>query len=288
MSRKVCGDAPDAVQAARTRVVLVCAESDGRGCWWSLGLHERDRLLCIGCGARLTTRLHSLMSSTRNNWTRSRTSTWTPVTVAGSPGLWVEGSFRTSDGESAEWCVAASRTTGRLVHFVDSRSAGLLLLIVDKRTYAIGYGQGHRLLSSDEKDRRFGLEFAIRALDPKQVSKLMRRRPGARGRTEVTRMPSGSSIWAFDVSDAYADLVGGPGGKSESLQLSHTRPDRPVPVDGGVGLRIRLATDPDKLVADIRIIAEVLDRERIADLEFADRMRPFAGHRHRRSSGRRP
>ncbi len=48
-----------------------------------------------------------------------------------------------------------------------------------------------------------------------------------------------------------------------------------MPVDGGVGLRIRLATDPDKLVADIRIIAEVLDRERIADLEFADRMRPL-------------
>jgi uncharacterized protein (TIGR04141 family) len=197
------------------------------------------------------------------------------VTVAGSSGLWVEGSFRTSGGESAEWCVAASRTTGRLVHFVDSRSAGLLLLIVDKRTYAIGYGQGHRLLSGDEKDRRFGLEFAIRALDPKQVSKLMRRRLGARGRTEVTRMPSGSSIWAFEVSDAYADLVGGAGGKSESLQLTHTRPDRPVPVDGGVGLRIRLATDPAELVADIRTIAQVLDRERIADLEFADRMRPL-------------
>src|SRR4051794_20652108 len=84
------------------------------------------------------------------------------VAVAGSPGLWVEGSFRTTDGESAEWCSAASRTTGRQVHFVDSRSAGLLLLIVDKRTYAIGYGQGHRLLAGDEKDRRFGLEFAIR------------------------------------------------------------------------------------------------------------------------------
>ncbi|WP_281385572.1 TIGR04141 family sporadically distributed protein [Microlunatus parietis] len=197
------------------------------------------------------------------------------VTVAGSPGLWVEGSFRTTDGDSAEWCLAASRTTGRPVHFVDSRSAGLLLLIVDKRTYAIGYGQGHRLLSGDQKDRRFGLEFAMRALDPKQVSKLMRRRPGARGRTEVTRMPSGSSIWAFDVSDAYADLVGGAGGKSESLQLTHTRPDRPVPIDGGIGLRIRLATDPAELVSDIRTIAQVLDRARVTDLEFADRMRPL-------------
>ncbi|WP_432874810.1 TIGR04141 family sporadically distributed protein [Kribbella sp. CA-245084] len=197
------------------------------------------------------------------------------VTVAGAPGLWVEGSFRTTDGESAEWCVAASRTTGRQVHFVDSRSAGLLLLMVDGRTYAIGYGQGHRLLSSDEKDRRFGLEFAIRALDPKQVSKVMRRRPGARGRTEVTRIPSGSTIWAFDVSDAHADLVGGAGGKSEGFQLTHTRPEQSVPVDGGVGLQIRLATDPAELVADIRTIATVLSRERKAELEFADRMRPL-------------
>ncbi|ADB33457.1 hypothetical protein Kfla_4425 [Kribbella flavida DSM 17836] len=200
---------------------------------------------------------------------------FTAVTVGGAAGLWVQGSYRTRDGESAEWCAAASRTTGQAVHFVDARSAGLLLLIIDGRSYAIGYGQGFRLLSSDEKDRRFGLEFAIRALDPKHVSKLMRRRPGHRGRTEVTRMPEGSPIWAFDVTDAYADLVGSASGKSESFQLTHTKADKPVPVDGGVGLHIRLATDPIEMVADIRTIAEVLARERQPELEFADRVRPL-------------
>lgn len=119
------------------------------------------------------------------------------------------------------------------------------------------------------------MEFAIRALDPKQVSKLIRRRPGHRGRTEVTRMPNGSPIWAFDVTDAYADLVGGASGKSENFRLTHTRPDHPVPVDGGIGLQIRLATDPTDLVADIRTIAGVLARDRHPELEFADRMRPL-------------
>jgi len=71
--------------------------------------------------------------------------------------------------------VAASRTTGRLVHFVDSRSAGLLLLIVDKRTYAIGYGQGHRLLSGDQKDRRFGLGVRDSRARSEAGRKLMRR-----------------------------------------------------------------------------------------------------------------
>ncbi|MEV8374750.1 TIGR04141 family sporadically distributed protein [Kribbella sp. NPDC056861] len=196
-----------------------------------------------------------------------------PVTVADEAGLWVQGSFRTRDGESAEWCLAAQRTLGREVHFSDSRSAGLLMLIVDGRAYAIGYGQGHRLLPGDQKDRRFGLEFATRALDPTQVHKLLRRRPGARGRTETTLMPNGSPIWAFEVGDGYADLVGRASGKSQSIQLSRSRPLHPVSIDGGVGLQIRLATDPKELVADIRTIAEVLDRNRRPELEYIDRIR---------------
>ncbi|WP_170284783.1 TIGR04141 family sporadically distributed protein [Kribbella amoyensis] len=198
-----------------------------------------------------------------------------PVTVADCSGLWVQGSFRTKAGESAEWCAAASRTLGYTVHFADTHSAGLLQLIVDEAAYAIAYGQGYRLLPGEAKDHRFGLEFAIRALDPTHVHKLMRRRPGARGRTEVTLMPNGSAIWAFDVADAYADLVGSASGKSQAIQLSRSRPTQATSVDGGVGLQIRLATDPVELVSDIRTIAGILSRERRPELEFIDRIRPI-------------
>ncbi|WP_328997882.1 TIGR04141 family sporadically distributed protein [Kribbella sp. NBC_00709] len=197
-----------------------------------------------------------------------------PVAVADCSGLWVQGSFRTKAGESAEWCAAASRTLGHTVHFADTHSAGLLQLIVDDAAYAIAYGQGYRLLPSEAKDHRFGLEFAIRALDPTHVHKLMRRRPGARGRTEVTLMPNGSAIWAFDVADAYADLVGRASGKSQTIQLSRSRPTQATSVDGGVGLQIRLATDPVELVSDIRTITGVLNRERRPELEFIDRITP--------------
>jgi hypothetical protein len=124
------------------------------------------------------------------------------------------------------------------------------------------------------RTRRFGLEFATRALDPKQIHKLLRRRPASRGRTEVTLMPSGPPIWAFDVADTYAHLVGRASGKSETIQLTHSNPQRPTPIDGGVGLQIRLATDPADLVADIQTIAGVLDLERRSELEFIDRIRP--------------
>lgn len=65
------------------------------------------------------------------------------------------------------------------MHFADRHSAGLLQLIVDDAAYAIAYGQGYRVLPGEIKDHRFGLEFAIRALDLTHVHKLMRRRPGA-------------------------------------------------------------------------------------------------------------
>ncbi len=87
-------------------------------------------------------------------------------------------------------------------------------------------------------------------------------------------MPNGSPIWAFDVADAYADLVGRASGKSETIQLSRSRPGRPISVDGGAGLQIRLATDPAELVADIRTIDGILSRDRRSELEYIDRIRP--------------
>ncbi|WUI01555.1 TIGR04141 family sporadically distributed protein [Spirillospora sp. NBC_00431] len=71
-------------------------------------------------------------------------------------------------------------TTGlRIAH--DERRSGGLLLCVDRRVYAIGYGlQGYRLLLGEHKDQRFGLNFAVRSLDAGQLHELERRFPSAR------------------------------------------------------------------------------------------------------------
>jgi uncharacterized protein (TIGR04141 family) len=195
------------------------------------------------------------------------------VQIAGTSGLWVEGTFGGAE-HPAEWCADAGRTVGRTIQLSDARSAGLLLLIVDGTTYAISYGQGYRLIPNDVKDHRFGIGFAVRTLDHRGVHALLRRRPGARGRTESTSVPGGLPIWAFDLED-YADLVGRAGGRAPGLRLTHAGDDdRPMAIDGGVGLGMRLGTMPTDLVSDIREVARVFKKAPQPELEFIERIRP--------------
>src|SRR5450432_1379066 len=69
-----------------------------------------------------------------------------PTDVAGAPALWVAGQ---SKRPVAGWCRHAAVTVSLPVSYGDLRSAGLLMLAVDGATYAVGYGDGHRLIPDE-------------------------------------------------------------------------------------------------------------------------------------------
>ena len=192
--------------------------------------------------------------------------------IAGQQALWVEGTFAS---ERAEWCDDAARTTGLPINRDSRRGAGLLLVAVDGTVYAIGYGDGHRLIPEDAKDPRFGLRFAVRRLDAQQIRDLVRRTPGAGGRIDSTLVPAGLPIWGFGVEDR-ADVVGHAAGVADNLPLTYCGGSgREIRVHGAAGLRLRLGVEPQHLVSDIRAIADVLNRERPQpSLEFIERVQP--------------
>src|SRR5260370_24948185 len=109
------------------------------------------------------------------------------IEVADAPALWIAGQSRRP---VATWCGHASVTTGLHVSYGDLRSAGLLMLAVDGVTYALGYGDGHRVIPDELKEPRFGLRFTVRRLNPQRVQSLARRFPGAPGRTHMTLGPA--------------------------------------------------------------------------------------------------
>lgn len=193
--------------------------------------------------------------------------------IAGMSAIWIDGCL--SRDETAEWCQDASITTGLHIDYRDRRSGGLLVVAIDGTVYAIGYGQqGHRLLLDEHKDQRFGLSFAIRALNPHQVHDLQRRFPTATGRTDITYVPGGLPIYSFGISPA--EIIRSVGGALREADLAFCRDThRDIRIEGSAGLRLRLGVRPTDLVADIREVARIYARD-IPDplLKFVDNVRP--------------
>lgn len=200
-----------------------------------------------------------------------------PIVIASSPALWTGAQFK---NQVAEWCPAASITTGMEILYGDLHPAGLIMIAVDGVTYALGYGAGHRLVADELKDQRFGLRFAVRRVNPREIQDLVRRRPGARGRTDSTVIPGGSPVWALGVTE-YAEIVRRLGGPVTGLNVAFSAQDsRPVRAEGSVGLRMRFGVKPEDLVADIREIARVCAEETPHPaLEFVEHIQPVADQR---------
>ncbi|MFI2199709.1 TIGR04141 family sporadically distributed protein [Streptomyces sp. NPDC020192] len=195
-----------------------------------------------------------------------------PEERLGVPALLVTGSF---EQPVAGWCDEINRTTGCEVSRPVNRSAGLLMLAVDGEVYAVGYDQGFRLVPDRVKDRRFGLGFVIRRVDPAQIRDMVSHTPGG-GRTDITLVPGGAPVWNLGVQE-HAQIVRRLGGRLDTLQLTIAQDDRTKisSVEGGTGLRMRLGIDAADLVADIRAIARVLREEApTPELEFVEHIVP--------------
>ncbi|MFZ3493978.1 TIGR04141 family sporadically distributed protein [Streptomyces sp. 5.8] len=177
----------------------------------------------------------------------------------------------------APWCEPMSRTTGITVAESVRRTAAVLLLAVDGMVYAIGCDQGYRLVPDHLKDKRFGLSFAIRQMDPKLIRGAVSRSLG-QARTDISLVPGGAPVPMLGIRD-HSRIVRSLGGYLDDLPLTRSRYTRgkPVSAQGGSGLRIALGIDPEALLSDLRTIARIC-REDIPhqELEFVDQIAPVS------------
>jgi uncharacterized protein (TIGR04141 family) len=181
----------------------------------------------------------------------------------------VEGHFELP---TAEWCLDASLLTGLPFNLDERKSAGLLLIAVDDQVYAIGFGQGFRLLPDKHKDPDFGLRFAVRAVDPTKVRDVWRRSMTGQGRQDATFVPSGIPIDRVGLR-RYADIVRRLGGaiSTEDLGLP---PGGTVTIEGSAGLRLPIPLDPLQLVSFLRRVTRICDREVQDGFAFIEAIRP--------------
>ncbi|GEC03680.1 hypothetical protein SSP24_13350 [Streptomyces spinoverrucosus] len=177
----------------------------------------------------------------------------------------------------APWCEPMSRTTGITVSESVRRTAAVLLLAVDDTVYAIGCDQGYRLIPDHLKDKRFGLSFAIRQMDPSLIRGAVSRSLG-RARTDISLVPGGAPVPLLGIRD-HSRIVRSLGGYLDDLPLTRSRytHGKAVSAQGGCGLRIALGVEPEALLSDLRTITRIC-REDMPhqELEFVDHIVPVS------------
>ncbi|WP_157254918.1 DUF6119 family protein [Nonomuraea typhae] len=186
----------------------------------------------------------------------------------GVPAIVIDGEFVKSE---AGWYANLRRTTRRQFSRRSVNPASLLMFAVGDEVYAIGFGQGHRLIPDRLKDKRFGLRFASRKIDSQEVNDLVRQTPGS-GKTEITLVPGGASVQTFGIEE-YAQIIRTIGGRLDGVKLTVSSGSRArvSSAQGGVGLRLHLGVEGANLISDVREISRVCREESPRpDLEFVE------------------
>lgn len=152
----------------------------------------------------------------------------------------------------------------------------LILLIVDARAYAITFGHGVNYLDARYIEAGFGIRFAVRVLDPMHVNHIVRNPMTGQGRIEQTLIPGGAAVGSFNVAP-WGTLVrrfGGHAGNRSLLPTTGRLGTRALRLSGADALSVRLGTDAQDLIADIREIAKISERDSpVPELEFVTRIR---------------
>ncbi|MEU1672755.1 TIGR04141 family sporadically distributed protein [Streptomyces roseifaciens] len=194
--------------------------------------------------------------------------------VLGVPAVYVTCGVERTE---ASWCESMSRTTGIAASESVRRTAALLLLAVDETVYAIGCDQGYRLIPEGLKDKRFGLSFAIRQMDPKMIRGAVSRSLG-QARTDISLIPGGASVPLLGIRD-HSRIVRSLGGYLDDLPLTRSRYTRgkAVSAQGGCGLRIALGVEPEALISDLRTITRICNEDiPHQELAFVDHIVPVS------------
>ncbi|MEU1507085.1 DUF6119 family protein [Kitasatospora sp. NPDC005748] len=190
------------------------------------------------------------------------------ITIAGIPGVASYGVI--GAGRKPPWQGDLVRLVSEPVDLTNHLAAAAVLLPVDDRVFAICFGSGHLLLESAYTTPSFGLDFALRTVDPGTVSELTHTRMDSRAYTDRSSTARGQHIRTFDL-DEYGEICTRVVGRAMEIGLSaernpRIRKARPR-VLGSDSLNVRLALEGPHLVSDLRAIGARLDREPDAGFE---------------------
>lgn len=203
------------------------------------------------------------------------------VDLAGVAALLVSGQVESRP----EWASAIRSLTGVDLDLTGSIASAALFLRVGSAAYGLSFGQGWRYLRESRIDRQFGLDVAVRLLDPDEIRKITRLALSAKSRVDRNLVPGGQGLWAFGLRE-HAELVRDLGGNVESgiaIDLAYIRRrgryrNFRLSIECADSVHIPLGIEGGSLIADLRELNRVVDEVAINDqlgpLQWVRRLPP--------------
>jgi uncharacterized protein (TIGR04141 family) len=185
------------------------------------------------------------------------------VRVGPLSGLLVSG---TTEPSIPEWVPALRSLTGVELGFISTIASAALFIRVDGVCYALAFGQGRHYLRAGKVDREFGLDIAVRALDPDDIRKITRWALSAKSRVDHSIVPGGQGLWAYGLRE-HAELVRTLTGKAlDEVEFDltyvrrrgHYRNFR-LSLDCADSVHVPLGIEGDSLIADLRELSRIAD-----------------------------
>lgn len=216
----------------------------------------------------------SLRSGLNHKYLRKNHFSPVETEIAGAPALLVHGHV---SQPSAGWCPIITALTGEALTVAYSSAGGALLVRVDDQVYALTYGVlGRFFIAADRIDPGFGIQFALRAVEPDRINRVTRRVLASTGRVDRNLVPGGQPIRRYDI-EGWGEIVRQLSGVLTNERLTVAKGSaRRVTFVGADSLQIPVSTDPVGLLADLREIGRTCDGESPSpELEFIAQIRPL-------------
>jgi uncharacterized protein (TIGR04141 family) len=206
------------------------------------------------------------------------------VGVGSLPAVLVSGE---SDEGPVEWTDAIRSLTSVDLGFTSTTASAALFIQVDLVHYALTFGHGWRYMRDGKVDRQFGLDIAVRMLDPDEIRRLTRWALSAKSRVDHNMVPGGQGLWAFGLRE-HAELVRNLTGKvyaGVTIDLTYVRRrgryrNFSLSLECGDGLHIPLGIEGDSLISDLRELSRIVNESgvhpRLEPLTWVRRLAP--GH----------
>ncbi|GAA4425164.1 TIGR04141 family sporadically distributed protein [Actinokineospora soli] len=202
-----------------------------------------------------------------------------PVDVGGLPALLAAG---LPEDDAPAWGPMVRALTRVDVDFRRRTASAALLIRSGGDVYAVTFGHGWRMVRAGRVDREFGVDFAVRVLDPAEIRQVTRWALSARSRVDRNTVPGGQELWAYGLRE-HAELVRQLTGYTHPevpVELTHVRRTRGrrLRVECGDGIRLPLSGDGAGMAADLAEITRILRRPaadpRLAPLTWVRRIPP--------------
>ncbi|MFI6892873.1 DUF6119 family protein [Streptomyces sp. NPDC050256] len=177
------------------------------------------------------------------------------------------------------WTSVAGKLIGEPLDLTNHTAAAVILLPLDEQVFAICFGSGHLLLETDCVTPSFGLDFALRTVDPEAVTQLTHTVMDTRAHTDRSSTARGQNVRAFNL-DEYGEICTRIVGNALEIGLSaeqnpRIKKARPR-IAGGDSLKVHLANDPKLLTDDLRTIGGRLKGEPAEGFERISYVRRLA------------